>query len=606
MRARDPIALLALAIVGLALSPLARGPWRGGEQLVANASSASWQRRLAVWSTDAARAGAEPAAWYAAVPPVARRYVRWVPSAMVSLQVAVFGTRPWALRLVTLALHLTACWLGLRLLARFTGDADKAAAVILVVGLHGAAFEVVAWEACQAIAVAAVFSLAAATFLLASRTGGSARTPSAAAAVLCTVLAMTSYEAAVALPIALVLFDRALPASNSSLAAPARAPAWVAPTLLGLYPLYLLVAWVSTRGSTHASYRAEPAEAVRTLLGDLSGYLAGTLLYLPTGDRLLPRLPFLAPAITAATAAAAVAALLVVVSRRGPARSLRWRSGLVAGVAIYLLFLAPPLVARATVSVLNRPSMRQIYLPLAGAAILLALAPGGMSRRRWTAVAAVAALAATASVLTFVRRAPPPAYERLRASVRSELADADPGLPVLVVGRARCVGRWVTHEYGVEYDAGARPVIPLLPLDRDGSLPALRLSDPRTVVARAAAGFAIDVSPRIEETGRVAHRPPPIASAGTQRAPFGRIDVLERDGQEVLLELAITLDRPAAEHVLLLLDECRAARRLELAVPGGASAAARPGLAPDALDSVPSSAQRRHPRHDAARRSSGA
>jgi hypothetical protein len=57
-------------------------------------------------------------------------------------------------------------------------------------------------------------------------------------------------------------------------------------------------------------------------------------------------------------------------------------------------------------------------------------------------------------------------------------------------------------------------------------------------------------------------------SAGTQRAPFGRVDVVTRDAAAVIRELAITLDRPAAEHVVLLLDGCREARRLELAGSG--------------------------------------
>jgi hypothetical protein len=78
----------------------------------------------------------------------------------------------------------------------------------------------------------------------------------------------------------------------------------------------------------------------------------------------------------------------------------------------------------------------------------------------------------------------------LRASVRRQLANADPELPVLVVGRARCQGRWGEHEYRVEYDAGPREVSALLPLDREGGLPELRVSGERTIEARAAAGFA--------------------------------------------------------------------------------------------------------------------
>ena len=146
MRATPTVASRVLVAIALALAPLARGPWRGCEQLVANATSTSWQRRLAVWNTDAARAGDEPAAWYASTEPVARRYVRLAPSVLMTLELGAFGSRPWALRLVTLALHVVACWLALRLLARWTKDVEKAAAIVLVVGLHAAAFDVVSWE----------------------------------------------------------------------------------------------------------------------------------------------------------------------------------------------------------------------------------------------------------------------------------------------------------------------------------------------------------------------------------------------------------------------------------------------------------------------------
>lgn len=577
VRLRRRAALYVLAVLALALAPLARGPWQGSEQLVANAESPRWSRRLALWSTDAARIGDEPAAWYSSTASVARRYVRLAPSALMSLEIAVFGTRPWALRLVTLALHVVVCWLGLRLLARWTGDVEKAAAVVLVVGLHGAAFEVVSWESCQPIAVAALFSLLAASLVLASRDAGSSRATLAAGALLLTVFAMTSYEAAVALPLALLQVERA-PRREGSSGPPARAPAWLAPTLLGLYPVYALVVWISTRGSTHASYRAAPSEALATLAGDLAGYLTRTVLYFFIGDGAIAHLRYV-------VAGLAVAALATTALSRARPTSLR--RGLLVGTGAYFLFLAPPLFTRATVSLLNRPSHRQLYLPLAGVAILLALAPGRMTIRRWIVMGAVAGLAATASVAILVRRAPPPGYERLRASVRRALADARADQPVLVVGRAICPGRFSTHEYHVEYDAGPRPVVQFLPLDRSGRLPALRLTGERTIEVRAEAGFAFDSPPRAATTGRIPHRPPPIASAREQRASFGRVEVVTRDTRLGIRELLITLDRPAAEHVLLLLDGCAEARRVEL----GAAAA----LAPDALDSARSSAQAQPP-----------
>src|SRR5207344_1971761 len=91
-------------------------------------------------------------------------------------------------------------------------------------------------------------------------------------------------------------------------------------------------------------------------------------------------------AIGSWTGAALIAAAVAV----GLARVAPSRARTIALLA-FTATLAPSLLTRAAVSVLNFPSFRQLYLPLAGVAVLLcAWKPAGFRRvGRWVAGLAV-------------------------------------------------------------------------------------------------------------------------------------------------------------------------------------------------------------------------
>jgi hypothetical protein len=495
-----------------------------------------------------------------------------VPSALLSFEVWALGTvDPQRLRFVTLAIHLLSCLLGYHLLNRWLGDPRKSAAVVIIAGLHGAAFEVVTWEACQAIAIAGCFALLAATFLLDLRKRESHRALTATALVLSCFAAMTSYEAAVGLPLVLILLDRYLVPADATLRAKGGA-AW----LLSLYPVYGVMLWINARDSTHASYRAQPLEALSTLATDFLNYIAHTLAFFPAGDRLAFPPWFLGFVVI--PVAAFIAAWLL---------RQRFAAG---GLVAFVVFLSAPLVARATVSVLNRPGLRQLYLPLVGLAVLLAVIPGGMTRRRSLAVALACVLSAGVSLAVFVMRVTPAGYVDLRQAVRRELASANRQQPILVVGKSRCESAHYTYDYHVEYDARGRRVFQLLPLGRSGEWPTLEVVGARRLVASVHSGFAIDLSlPANPRRGRApALRLPDIAVSGTQRTPFGVAEVLVRD-QGAIYAIAITTDRPLADYVVFLMRGCGEIRRVSLepvvgsrrvqqAVPGVVHSASRPNL----------------------------
>src|SRR5690606_33283991 len=109
--------------------------------------------------------------------------------------------------------HLLVVALGYRLLSRHVTTRPTAAAACALIGLHPAAAECVGWFACQPILWAALASLAAVAMLLRVRSEPTiaSRVGYAAAAI----AALFSYEAAVAVPLLLVLFDGAFPARAS-------------------------------------------------------------------------------------------------------------------------------------------------------------------------------------------------------------------------------------------------------------------------------------------------------------------------------------------------------------------------------------------------------
>ena len=154
--------LVVLAIAA-GLAPQTRGPFGGDEfYILTNLTSPDWGDRW--FAFDASFPGQSGGQWYSGVAPYERHYVRLAPSALMSLEAAVFGSSASDFKTVSLLLHLINCLLGLRLLAGWLG-LEKAAAITALVGLHPVVSQPVSWVACQPILIAMLATLLALTAL---------------------------------------------------------------------------------------------------------------------------------------------------------------------------------------------------------------------------------------------------------------------------------------------------------------------------------------------------------------------------------------------------------------------------------------------------------
>ena len=88
-----------------------------------------------------------------------RRFIRAVPCALISAEVAVLGQDAPRLHRVSLAIHLACVMLVYALARRVTGHAGKAALVAAIFGVHPVVVESIGWFALQPLLVGAAASL---------------------------------------------------------------------------------------------------------------------------------------------------------------------------------------------------------------------------------------------------------------------------------------------------------------------------------------------------------------------------------------------------------------------------------------------------------------
>jgi hypothetical protein len=293
---------------------------------------------------------------------------------------------------------------------------------------------------------------------------------------------------------------------------------------------------------TDASYRAVAGELTANVRVDLANYLL----------KVLPMPPYGAGAY-AAVGSWAGAALVAAVAgfwlyRMGPSRART------IGLSVFTVTLAPPLVTRAAVSNLNFPSFRQLYLPLAGVAVLLcAWRPAGFGRLgRWVTSFVILALVVLYQGLAPARAPSASRLAHREAGARLEgiLAGVDAGVPVVQVGQSTC-------GYSLSYDARGREVWKLVPPTADGGVPRLRAIDDRTVEVRAPAGaalaFAATAPP--DPSPRRARVVPPLLTAGWQRLGLGTAHAPERSGDAVTA-FRLAFDRPLTSYVFVQVSGC--------------------------------------------------
>ena len=528
--------------IAVGLFAQTRGPLGGDEHYIfANLTSPEWSQRLAAFNADFP--GASGGHWYSSTPSHQRRYVRLLPSALMALEAHVWGSRPLPFKLVSLLIHLLNCLLGYRLLHLWLGSRARAAVVVAVVGLHPAVAQPINWVACQYLLVAASMSLLAANALAELRRG--AGRAAELALLACTFLAMTSYEAAIGLPVLLVFAD-----FWTRRGADRKAPRVRWAGLIALYPLYGLIAWSNSRDVTRsdASYRAPPGEFFSTAIADLSNYLVKSLVGQP-------------PIYDARVYAwignpLSLAALLLVFG------ALLWwlarRRATVLGVVVYLGFLAPPLLARAAVSWTNYPTTRQLYLPLIGVAIVL----GAFFKRpvdwRHSALATTVCLAMAVSHWQLATPSPlADAHAKMGAVVQNELRGVPADTPVVVIGHSSC-------GYDVRFDAGRHRVWNLVPLSARRGPPELSRIDDRTLRAHSANGLAVPVAVPPSHPGqRFALEVPELARAGEQRLEIATVTTPAREGP-FITELHFAFDRPLDAHVFFSIAGCDLPQRVDL------------------------------------------
>lgn len=564
-QARPPRPWVATAIV-TALAVLADSPALGtpfvldDRYVLANASSGSWRDRAFAFDVD--RPGPVQGSWWDGIS-LQRRFVRVLPSLVMSAELATLGQRPAPLHGVTLLFHAASALLLLALLRRTLGHPTGALAGAAFFAVHPIAVEPVAWWCCQPIVIAGTLGLSAALALVHYRRTG-ARGFLASAWVL-NLAAVTSYEAAVAAPALLALLDSALLRRDSAsrrdrlVAAAGFAASWIVLGALSAWDRAGVVA-------SETSYRPSAAEAWRVARVDLPNYLLKVFcVFNPRWPRSYGLYNRLGEPLALGIVLAIVVPLVVWALRRRAGRF-----GLVAFAAL----LAPPYLVRVFVGAMNVPSLRQVYLPLVGVAVLVAVAVGEISRWRPRAGLALPGLFAIAAIpFDWVLGAEifgRPRLEEASRATRALLAGVPTARAVAVAG-----GTPFGCAYSFSFDFPGRREWALVP-PASGGAPVLRKLDERAFLAVAHGGFDVPAEEHDLDTSagsgsrytvgglRVRVRPPPLVAAGVQEIEGGaRVEVAGRLGDRITA-LRFRLPEPVDSYVFVDVGSCD---RLELVSP---------------------------------------
>jgi len=536
----DAWLLGVVLIVGLSLGRFVSGPLTGDDDYILhNLASSNVRHVLFAFNVDLVKGEGGETVWYEGFETLQRRYVRIVPSGLMTIEYRLFGSNPIGLKAVSLLVHLLNLVLGYGLLRRNLAGPPTAAAIVALVGLHPAAAECVGWFACQPILLAALASLLAVGALLRLRDG--ATVGRRAAFVAAGTGALFSYEAAVGVPLLLVGLDCLWPKDGGP---PRPSDRWASGALLAAYPPYVGVALWNRAGTTvtDASYRAGAGEALTNVRVDLANYLV----------KVLPMPPYGADtyaAIGSWMGAALVATVVAVwLARVAPSRART------IALLAFAATLAPSLLTRAAMSVLNFPSFRQLYLPLAGVAVLMcAWKPAGFRRvGRWVAGLAVLGLVVLYQAVApaMVRSGDRAAQREAGARLEGLLSGIDASVPVVQIGQSTC-------GYSLSFDARGREVWKLLPPTSEGGVPLVRAIDDRTVEVLApestTLAFSTNVPP--DPSSRRARVVPPLVTAGWQRLPVATAHTA-RQSDGGVTSFRLTFDRPLTAYVFLHVSGC--------------------------------------------------
>lgn len=537
-------ALIVCVVLVIGLYGQTWGPFGGDEPYMAvNLQSDQWSDRLHAYNADFP--GISGGQWYLGVQSYERRYIRYLPSLVMWSEWEIFGSDPQPFKRVSLAIHIFTCLLGYLLLYRWLGSVLTATLLTCLIGLHPVVRQPIDWVACQNILVGAACALLALSALV--RRHKDEGVVSQLAVVLFAFLALTSSESLIALPALLLAYD--VWASRSNAAQGLGQGYRVA--LLVLYPIYAVLLYVNTSDVTvsDASYRASISEFLSVASTDLSNYIVRSVVGTFSGysSEVYQRIgqPLLLVGLIVLIGA------LLFPFRKNPA--VWW------GLLIYVATLGPGLITRASVSLANFPSTRQLYLPLIGIAILLAgVLPRPLRRVHQIIIVLLCVLSVMVHWNHLPNRERGERHRAMGEVVRAELSERPKVNRIITIGRSRC-------GYDLRFDASSRPVYDLIPATLRGLRPEIKAAGPRTLLVRSDDGLGILVNPVPPKAGRrVQISPPVLVETGVQSLSVGRVHVEEVTEEGLILEIRYEFDRDLEEMAFFWLSGCADPQRVVL------------------------------------------
>ena len=424
-----------------------------------------------------------------------------------------------------------------------------------VFGVHPIAAEPVGHLAAQAVLVATAASLVAVHALVQYRERP--RRSRLCVLGLATATAVTSYEAAIGLPLLLVAGDMLFTRDASLCPAVRLAPRLVA---LASIPLLLILSGMNRMDVTASEmlYRPTLSEVWYVGRTDLENYLLKAIGVLNPRDN---EDYWLHNVAGEPVVAVTVVVLIVAVAWWGRRRPLAWL-----GVLTFAIFLAPPYLIRATVGLYNYPTHRQLYLPMLGVAMLVAVWLADTRRgMAFLFVLPVLVLYATLAAIvgTFIFDAADSRPGSVAA--RRELADMPSDAPIILVGSYGDCG------YTTAFDWPQRREWKLVPPSRSSALPEIRRVDDHTIIAVAPSGFAMPVAevkpspPWSESTyhASLRHTAVPVEAVlrGRQQLDGARVEVVSRE-LTAIRGLRFRLNRPLGDYIFLFAAGCGTMRSM--------------------------------------------
>jgi len=478
-------AVLLIVTINVALHvPWSDAPFRGDDAyILRNLESSDLERRAWAWTvTHPSPSSGAYVPWYSGYS-FRRHHVRLVPSMVAAIHTDVFGRTPRSFHLLAIALHAVSCLLLLQLLLRLRLDRATSTLAAALFAAHPAATHVTTALSTFPIVVAGVGVLLSALLYL--RHLRDPTRSSLGALFVSTLGALCTYEAIVLLPVFVCAVDVYLERRHVV----DRAGGWpLRVGMLACLATYMIGRWVWGAEDFTLGDELPLHLIVPTLSGDLAGYwtkafgIASISLHrklVTSTDAWLAALVWLPMSATA----------MVVFFRR------RQHVALL-GLSWFFVFIAPPVLARATVSVLNLPGFRQVYVPAIGIGIVIAVCVSLSSPRARRVVAPAALIAMIGCNVwwgaTWGKRIS--SMSRLQSMVVKALEPQAPSGPVVWLGAPR-----LGFPYSVVYDWPGRTEIAAVPPVRSGGRLASGLSSTtmvcrtgeRTLVARSNEPFEI-------------------------------------------------------------------------------------------------------------------